>query len=343
MVTDKREYRILVIEDNPGDFALVEDFLFEHIAAPGISAATTFKSAKEILLLSKFDVILLDLSLPDKTGEPLIEDIIKLSENVPVIVLTGYTDFAFGVKSLSLGISDYILKDDLTSISLYKSIIYSIERKKSIADLERSEARYSELFNLSPLPMWVVDLNTLEFLDVNFATEHHYGFTRQEFLSMTLKDIRPVEELPNLDRWLAADRENPDTNSQRIVLHKKKNGDLRYVEIQIAPIHYQHRKANVVVATDITDRLNYIKAVEDQNEKLREISWLQSHVVRAPLSRLMGLVNLLKDLDEPIDEKEKMLEYILLSANELDEIIRNITDKSKVEDFGGIADRLKLK
>nr|NYE66328.1 YesN/AraC family two-component response regulator [Mucilaginibacter sp. E4BP6] len=195
MVADKRKYNILIVEDNPGDFALVEDFLFEHIEAPQILQAKSFKAAKENSLISNcmFDVILLDLSLPDCAGKSLINEIVDLCKNIPVIVLTGYVDFKFGVKSLSLGVSDYLLKDELNSTSLYKSIVYSIERKKSIVELAESEKRYSDLFHLSPLPMWVVDMDTSCFLDVNMSTIIHYGYSRDEFLSMTLKDIRPPE------------------------------------------------------------------------------------------------------------------------------------------------------
>jgi signal transduction histidine kinase len=134
---------ILIIEDNPGDFALVEEFLLEQIEAPTIFHVPNYKQAREILMApgNCFDVILLDLSLPDKTGASLIQDIVEISLNVPVIVLTGYSDFAFGVKSLSLGASDYILKDELTSLALYKSIVYSTERKRIISDLEESEKR----------------------------------------------------------------------------------------------------------------------------------------------------------------------------------------------------------
>src|SRR5882757_5581342 len=133
---NKGNQHILVIEDNPGDFALVEEFLLEQIDAPVISHALDYKTAKDMLSARghPFDVILLDLSLPDKTGMPLIQEIVEISLNTPVIVLTGYTDFEFGVKSLSLGVSDYILKDELTSLSLYKSIVYSMERKKIISD-----------------------------------------------------------------------------------------------------------------------------------------------------------------------------------------------------------------
>ncbi len=142
-MADKGEYAILVIEDNPGDFALVEEFLLEQIEAPIISYAPNFNEAKNILSVktNHFDIILLDLSLPDKTGIPLIQEIIEICLGRPVIVLTGYSDLTFGVKSLSLGISDYILKDDLTSLVLYKSIVYSIERRKIVLALETSEKR----------------------------------------------------------------------------------------------------------------------------------------------------------------------------------------------------------
>jgi PAS domain S-box-containing protein len=257
----------------------------------------------------------------------------ELCLNIPVIVLTGYADFTFGVKSLSLGISDYLLKDELTSISLYKSIIYSRERKRATSALIESERKYSELFQLSPLPMWVVDTDTLQLLDVNMATIDHYGYSREELLSMTLRDIRPAEDVPALERGIAEDRLHLDEHPRRIVRHKKKSGELRHVEIQIAPILYKGNKANLVISTDITDRLNYINAIEGQNEKLREISWMQSHIIRAPLSRIMALVPLINAAAINSDEQKTMLEYLTLSANELDAVIRNITDKTSEADY----------
>jgi len=140
---DKSYFSILVIEDNPGDFELIEEFLREQIEVPVITHAQNYKAAKACLSGDKvsFNVILLDLSLPDKTGSDLIANIVHESNNVPVIVLTGYDDFTFGVKSISLGVSDYVLKDELTSLTLYKTIIYSLERRKIVSTLEESEKR----------------------------------------------------------------------------------------------------------------------------------------------------------------------------------------------------------
>ena len=143
MLNGKKVYDILVIEDNPGDFVLVEEFLLEQIETVTITHAKNYRESKDILSVKcdDFDIVLLDISLPDKTGVPLIQEIIEMCRFTPVIVLTGYEDFEFGVNSLVLGVSDYILKDELTALSLYKSIVYNTERKRIISALEISEKR----------------------------------------------------------------------------------------------------------------------------------------------------------------------------------------------------------
>jgi hypothetical protein len=86
----------------------------------------------------------------------------------------------------------------------------------------------------------------------------------------------------------------------------------------------------VVNSSEVTDRVNYIAAIEEQNKLLREIAWMQSHVVRAPLARLMGLVNLLTLTDE-IQEMSPgdLLGHIQTAAGDLDNIIREIVRKTE--------------
>jgi len=140
---ERKQSNILVIEDNDGDFLLVEELLYEQFEELTVTHAKNSKQAIEILSAKsvQFDVILLDLSLPDRPGITLIYQVISICADTPVIVLTGYDDFDFGIKSLSLGVSDYLLKDELTALTLYKSIVYSSERKKVISALEASEKR----------------------------------------------------------------------------------------------------------------------------------------------------------------------------------------------------------
>lgn len=124
MKKDKKGYTILVIEDNLGDFMIVEELLTELFLNPKITYAKNFKEAAEILSSgdSFFDIILLDLSLPDKSGENLISEILQMIPSCPIIVFTGYADLDFSIKSISQGILDYLIKDDLTAAMLYKNL-----------------------------------------------------------------------------------------------------------------------------------------------------------------------------------------------------------------------------
>lgn len=80
---------------------------------------------------------------------------------------------------------------------------------------------------------------------------------------------------------------------------------------------------------DITERIQYIKAIEKQNEKLQQIAWTQSHVARAPLAKMMGIVSLIKEMDSTSSEFEDLLNHFFDSGTELDKIIRNIVKKTE--------------
>lgn len=200
------------------------------------------------------------------------------------------------------------------------------ERKQHIAELRESEQRYSNVFHFSPLPMWVVNLESLEFMDVNEATVEHYGYTREEFLTMNLRDIRPVSELANLQRALSQESSTPNAISHRQMVHRKKSGELMDMYIQLAPFQFKGVKTSIVIATDMTQRLQYVKAIEQQNEKLQAISWMQSHIIRAPLARIMGLIPMFVDPMATNQEKQEISKYLLLSANEMDKVIKDITE-----------------
>ena len=182
---------ILIVEDNVGDFTLIEDYFLEVMPDAVLRHAKSYKNAQELLIApSHIDCILLDLTLPDLSGSELVTHMTQLAHNIPIIVLTGYSNQEFGLQTLSQGISDYLLKDELNALQLQKSIRYSIERKKISDQLSATEDKYRNIFNFSPAPTWIVDLESYKFLDVNQAAIRHYGYTREEFLSMTLRDIR---------------------------------------------------------------------------------------------------------------------------------------------------------
>ena len=121
------------------------------------------------------------------------------------------------------------------------------------AALVESEARHRLLFESNPLPLWVYDLETLRFLAVNDAAVVRYGFSRDEFLGMTLKDIRPPDDVPAL---LESVRQVTSGFSQSGVWrHRLKDGQIIRVEIVSHTVDFGGRRAELVLAHDVTERL----------------------------------------------------------------------------------------
>ncbi|MFC4213027.1 PAS domain S-box protein [Pedobacter lithocola] len=219
------------------------------------------------------------------------------------------------------------LYGSLQDINLQRQTEISVEEAR--VALEESEKRYSELFHLSPLPMWVYEFDTLKFLDVNQTAVVNYGYSREEFLNMDIRDIRPEEDLYKLDAALKETRMTDCSAFQGTFRHRRKNGEIMHVDIQSNIIVFKGRKAKIIVSTDITERLQQFQAIQLRNDRLREIAWIQSHKVRAPLAKIMGLVNLLTMKPSVSAETLRLITYIDQSANELDEVIMEVTKKSE--------------
>lgn len=327
-----KRYNILIVEDNTGDYLLVDEYLQEFAIVNQLFWSQNYQHACKFLAQNQneIDIILLDLTLPDKKGESLIHAFTKFTENIPIIILTGYGDTNFAIKSLSLGASDYLMKDSLNATILGKSIVYHIERNKVLVHLKDSEQRYADLFHLSPLPMWVFDLETLNFMDVNEAAIQHYGYSYVEFLTMEISEIHLKKEVPNLLQSMGKVKKNNNSGViQGEFSHRKKNGEIIQVEIRSNQITYHAREANIILVNDITERNKQMKAISLQNERLQEIAWTQSHVVRAPLARLMGLVNILEKDISNTKEQNVFLGHLQQSADDLDKIIREMVFKAQ--------------
>jgi PAS domain S-box-containing protein len=319
--------------------------------------------------------------------------------------------------------------------------------KLAAEQLENEKQRYIDLFNLSPLPQWVYDLETLAFLNVNEAAIKHYGYSKAEFLQMTINDIRPKEDLDRL-RAIFANNINIGHSNQAAVRHCKKNGELIYVTVEGNSVWFEDKQARLVLVIDLTEHIkaeqalavseqrfkamvqdgsdliaiideqgNYkyvsptsfpilgIKAtdligknafefihpddrqgtvsdfrhlkyqkqvellpfrfknakgeyrwietiitnmvddpaidgiicnsrditeriesrikMEESISRLKEIAWIQSHEIRAPLARIMGLVDLLEGFSAESDKKD-CIKHLKTSSQELDVAIRGI-------------------
>lgn len=139
------------------------------------------------------------------------------------------------------------------------------QRSQEIA--EAAEQRYRLLFDRNPLPLWVYDLETLAFLAVNDAAVEHYGFSREEFLAMTLREIRPSAEVSALleSRRSAA----PGLAKSGIFRHQTRDGTEIRVDIRSHDMTFDGRAARLVLATDVTESLHAREELRSTSERLR--------------------------------------------------------------------------
>jgi PAS domain S-box-containing protein len=167
-------------------------------------------------------------------------------------------------------------------------------------------------------------------MDVNNSASQIYQYTKEEFLELQVDNLQGNEsDAQNFDNFKNAIEEDYKLIYSTIECHKKKNGDLLYVETKENNFIYKGSNAVIVSIEDLTQEIVQIRSIQQQNKQLREIAWTQSHIVRTPLVRIMGLINLL-NYEPDIDIRHKEIyDMILHSSNELDTIISNIVDNTK--------------
>jgi len=246
--------RILHLEDNPTDSQLVRDQLAHEGIAAEISLVEHREDFVAALEKGKWDLVLADYRLPDFTGLEALKLVREKFPALPFILMSGTIGELAAIESLKAGATDYVLKQNRERLpsSIRRAVAEAAERarrEQAEADLRQSEKQYRLLFQGNPHPMWVFDLEKMHILEVNESAMDHYGFSREEFLAMSLTDLRvPERKSPeNHSVW--------DAKSQGVVwLHRRKDGSTMDMEVVWTPLVFRGRLAALAMATDVTDR-----------------------------------------------------------------------------------------
>lgn len=265
MARETQPLDILVIEDNPGDLFLLQELLRDTDLSIGrIYHADHLSEARRQLENERIDLVFLDLSLPDSSGLGSYTGLSPFNQRVPVILLTGLTDTNLALEALLLGAQDYLVKGEFDDKLLSRAIRYSRERMRSMQYLRESEERYRELFNNNPMPMWVFDPDTFRFLEANDSAVQHYGYTKEEFMSKTVADIRLDGNQEGLKEEVKESRHSRDGIRKGIRQHVKKNGEVIFVDIAWHNIKYLNKRAILALANDVTERIQLENELNEQ-------------------------------------------------------------------------------
>lgn len=165
----------------------------------------------------------------------------------------------------------YINAQYETGEALYRSkseLEKTVEGLRSSQEMLRaSEEQYRLLFEDNPNPMCFYDPQTLRFLDVNHAIIKSYGYSREEFLSMTIKEIRPPEDIPALMDFFS--KVSTPIRISGVWRHRKKDGTLIYADVTSHITTWNNRPARFVLAVDVTERVKADESLKKLNSELQ--------------------------------------------------------------------------
>jgi len=267
--------KIIVADDSAVDAELV----LRQLRRDGFEIDATVVNTEAAYLAgihAELDLIISDYDMGAFSGLHALELLKKRGLDVPFILISGTVGEELAVEAIKKGASDYLMKDRLARLG--SSVTQALEqcrlrRERAQMDsvLLQSQNDFRLLFKSNPMPMWVYDQETLRFLAVNDAAVRHYGYSREEFLGMTIKDIHPSEDVSVLHSSLSG-KAKSDMVATAAWKHRKKNGEVIFVEITPHEFIFGGRPAKLILANDVTVQRESVLALSESEQRFRQLA-----------------------------------------------------------------------
>ena len=284
---------VLLIEDNRGDARLLREMLNEQGSDKvELIHEESMDAGEKRLAARTFDIILVDLGLPDVQGLEAVRRVQAAAPLVPLVVLTGLDDESLAAQTLQEGAQDYLIKGQIETRGLHRALRYAVERKSCERHLAQMEARYRGLLEAAPDAMVVVDPGG-EIVLLNLQAEKLFGYCRHELLGQPVTNIIPdgfadrlIED--GLRSAKGALAQQIGTGIEQI---GRRNDTSEFpVEIMLSPLESDEGILVTAAIRDISAR----KKESTRVERLKDdfVSTV-SHELRTPLTSIAGSLALL--------------------------------------------------
>lgn len=259
-----KNIKVLLVEDNPGDVFLLEEFLKEvTTVVVDLMPVERLSEALNYLAKELFDVILLDLSLPDSQGLETFVIAHHEAKATPIIVLTGIDDETLAIRAMQEGAQDYLIKGQVTGDLLVRSMRYAIERQRADNALRQSEERFRVALKNSPIFVYNQDCE----LRYTWVYNPSDGLTVEEMLGKQDLDIIPVEDAQRLTTIKRGVLTTGIGTREEVSITIKDT--TRYYDLTVEPLRNESQEiVGVTCASiDISERQ---AALREQQAALRE-------------------------------------------------------------------------
>lgn len=332
--------RILIVDDDNDDFLIISDYI-KNI--PGynfkIDWCYNYKSALEHISRKDYDIYLVDYRLGAKTGIDLIEEASNNNNDAPIILLTGRGHKELDIAAIKAGATDYLVKPQLNSEILERSIRYSLERAESMRALRENEKKYRTIFQKSKDAVFITDKN-LCFIDYNIATIELLGYSGEELKTMCLPELVINKSKKNLLEIFI--REKIDASEVELELLTK-NGDTRICLFSLIYLEASDEEARIQC---ILHNISNIRKAEKANLQIQKLAATGrlvrtlAHEVRNPLNNInMSVEQLLDEVDN--EDDKTYLDIIQRNMLRIDKLITELVNSSRPSELSFSASSLQ--
>ncbi len=312
---------VLIVEDDPGDAKLVQRMLREYAHLYETELVGSVSAAIKRLHDGSFEVVLLDIGLPDSQGIDTVLTVHTECPGIPIVVLTGADDEQTGVRAVRIGAQDFIGKGMADARLLTRSIRYAVERKRAEEEARKSEEKYRNVVENSNDGICIIQDNLIKYS--NDQLLRIAGYSAKEVVDKRYEEFIPEDMRRDIQGRYARLMSSEENAQGCETALQHKDGLRILVEVNASAIDYHNHPAMLVFVRDITEK----RRMEDElrkAQKLESIGILAggiAHDFNNLLTAIMGNISIAKTGIHPAEK----IYRILSDAERAATLAKNLT------------------